>query len=282
MPNPLFFPKLVLTSTLVAFAMPAQAQPEGPPAEDRNQLVIGVGGGIGPSYDGSDDYKFQPGGLVQGKVDGFDFAMRGLNLYVDLVRERPDSKVNVSIGPVAQLRLERTGGIKDARVALLGERDAAIELGGYVGVAKRGLLNPYDSLGFDVSYVHDVAGTHKSYIVKPSVTYFTPLSRRNVALLSLSADYVGAGYGRTYFDVPVIVAAGPTLSGYATSGAGFKSAGATLLLTQALGADARKGWSLFALSGYTKLLGQYKRSPIVSEAGAPNQFLGVVGIAYSF
>jgi MipA family protein len=265
-----------------AFAQSEVAPAARPTTPDLNQLTIGLGGGIGPTYDGSDSYKFQPGGLVQGKVEGFDFAMRGLNLYVDLVREKPRAPLNISIGPVAQLRLERTGDVKDARVALLGDRKTAIELGGYVGIAKSGVLNKFDSLGFDISYVHDVAGAHDSYVIQPSISYSTPLSRRNFALLSVSANYVGAGYGRTYFDVAPVVAATPTLTPYATNGAGFKNIGANLLLTQSLGSDARKGWSVFALTGYSRLLGQYARSPIVRDAGKADQFRAIAGVAYSF
>ncbi len=261
---------------------PQSGPQSGPPAEDRNQITIGFGGGIAPRFNGDDDYEFQPGGVVRGKVEGFEFAMRGLNLYVDLVREQAGDKVNIIAGPVAQLRPERTGGLKDARLQLLGEKDAAIELGGYVGVGQRGVLIPPDSLTFDISYVHDVANVHNSYIIKPGITYASPLSQRTFASLGISADYVGAGYGRTYFDTPAIAAPVPSISGYATRGAGFKSVGTSILIGQDLGGDNRKGWGLFALTGYSRLLGQYANSALVREAGDADQFLGIVGIAYSF
>ncbi len=263
-------------------AAPGITQPVSPDGYSPDRLTIGLGGGIGPQYDGASDSKFQPGGVLQGSISGFEFTARGPNLYVDLVREKGDSRVNIIFGPVAQLRLDRTGRIKDPRVKLFGKRDVAVELGADIGIGKRGILHGYDSLSADVSYVHDVSGEHKSYVIKPSISYFTPLSRRTVALISLSADYVGKGYGRTYFDVPAIVAPVPTLNAHSIKGSGFKSAGATVLMGQSLGPDLRKGWSLFALGSYSRLLGQYARSPIVSVAGDPNQLMGIVGIAYSF
>ena len=286
--SPVFRLSAILAALMFSHAAFAQsgARPSGPqsgpPAEDRNQITIGIGGGIAPRFNGDDDYEFQPGGIVRGKVEGFEFAMRGFNLYVDLVREQAGDKVNIIAGPVAQVRPERTGGFKDARLQLLGEKDAAIELGGYVGVGQRGVLIPPDSLTFDVSFVHDVANVHDSYIIKPGITYASPLSQRTFASLGISADYVGSGYGRTYFDTPAIAAPVPSISGYATSGAGFKSVGATFLIGQDLGGDNRKGWGLFALTGYSRLLGQYANSALVREAGDPDQFLGIVGIAYSF
>ena len=275
---------------LIVFALtgaPALAQ-SGPPTdvdrtEDRNSLTLGIGGGIAPEYEGASDYGFQPGGVIQGKVDGFDFQVRGPNIYVDLIRDAPGSKLNLIAGPVAQVRFERDSlnAINDPRVALLGTRKTAIELGGYAGVGIKGFLIPPASLTFDLAFVHDIAGAHNSFILTPGIALSSPVSQRTFARLGVSADYVGGGYGRTYFDVPAIAAPG-ALPAFATNGAGFKSIGSTLLLTHDLGGDNRNGWALFGLGGYKRLLGQYADSPIVSDAGSPDQFLGVVGIAYSF
>jgi MipA family protein len=272
---------------ILLLATPALAQPEPPAggnrAEDRNSLTLGIGGGIAPEYEGSSDYGFQPGGIIQGKVDGFDFQVRGPNIYIDLIRDAPGSKLNVIAGPVAQIRSDRTSisDIKDPRVALLGTRDTAVELGGYVGVGIKGFLIPPASLTVDLAFVHDVAGAHDSFILTPGVALSSPVSQRTFARLGVSADYVGGGYGRTYFDVAAITAPG-ALSAYATDGAGFKSIGSTLLLTHDLGGDNRKGWALFGLGGYKRLLGQYARSPILRDAGNADQFLAVAGVAYSF
>ena len=279
--------KTLLPIALIASASPALAQ-NGPPAggnraDDRNTLTLGIGGGIAPQYEGASDYGFQPGGIIQGKVDGFDFQVRGPNIYVDLVRDAPGSKLNLIAGPIAQIRSDRTSisDIKDPRVALLGTRNTAVELGGYVGVGIKGFLIPPASLTFDLAFVHDVAGAHDSYILTPGVALSSPVSQRTFARLGISADYVGGSYGRTYFDVAANPALG-ALSAYATDGAGFKSIGSTFLLTHDLGGDNRKGWALFGLGGYKRLLGQYADSPIVRVAGSADQFLGVVGVAYSF
>ena len=278
-----------LPLALLAFASPAIAQSGPPPGvtsgeEDRNSLTLGLGGGISPEYEGASDYGFQPGGLIQGKVEGFEFQVRGPNIYIDLIRDAPDSKLNVIAGPVAQLRFDRTSleDTKDPRVALLGERETAVELGGYVGVGIKGFLIPPASLTFDVAFVHDVAGAHDSFILTPGIALASPVSQRTFARLGVSADYVGSGYGRTYFDVAPVVSPNPTLASYTTGGAGFKSVGTTLLLAHDLGGDNRTGWALFGLGGYKRLLGQYADSPIVRDAGSADQFLGVVGVAYSF
>jgi outer membrane scaffolding protein for murein synthesis (MipA/OmpV family) len=261
----------------------AQPAGSGRPPEDRNSLVLGLGGGIAPEYEGADDYGFQPGGVIQGKVDGFDFQVRGPNIYVDLLRDAPESRWNLIAGPVAQVRFERNSrnDIADPRVAALGTRDTAVELGGYVGIGRKGFLIPPASLAFDLAFVRDVAGAHDSYILTPGVALSSPLSQRSFARLGVTADYVGKGYGRTYFDVAALPNP-DALPAYATRGSGLKSIGTTFLLTHDLGGDNRKGWALFGLAGYKRLLGQYARSPIVRDAGSADQFLGIAGIAYAF
>lgn len=274
---------LLLLAAAIPIAVAAQA-PQGPPPPDDNSLTLGFGGGIAPEYEGASNYGFQPGGIIQGKVDGFEFQVRGTNIYVDLIRDSNDSEVNLILGPVAQFRFDRTSRreLDDPRVALLGTRKTAVELGGYVGIGKKGFLIPPASLTFDLAFVHDVAGAHDSFILTPGVALASPVSQRTFARLGFTADYVGSGYGSTYFDVAPVIAPGPVLQPYATSGAGFKSVGSTLLLAHDLGGDSRKGWALFGLAGYKRLLGQYARSPIVRDAGDADQFLAVAGIAYNF
>lgn len=144
------------------------------------------------------------------------------------------------------------------------------------------MLIPPDSVNVELSFVHDVAGAHGSYILSPSVSYSTPLSRRTYARLVLSADYVGEGFGQTYFDVSAAGAAASGLTAYGVKGSGFKSAGTVLLLVHDLGGDPFTGIGLFALGGYKRLLGQYADSPVVRDAGSASQGFAVAGVTYSF
>lgn len=276
-------PAIAASLMITAIAsVPALAQ-EGRPAEPAgkwgpDRVTVGLGGGIAPDYSGSDDYEFQPGGIVQGTVSGFNFAMRGTNLYVDLVREERGAGIDVIAGPVVQVRLERTGAVKDARVAALGELDAAFEAGGYFGIGKRGVLSRFDEVSADVTLVHDLGKVHKSYVIRPSIGYQTLIGKRTFTQLRASADFVGKGFARTYYDVP----AGALLPAYATNGGGLESVGLTALATHALGRDARRGWSVFALGGWSRITGKFARSPIVAVAGDANQFRLIGGLGYTF
>ena len=230
-----------------ALAQDADTQPAAT-SEYRDRLTVGLAVAVSPSYEGSDNYRLSPGGLLQGEVSGFSFAARGTNFYVDLIREAPRQKIDIVAGPVVQLRLERNGNIRDPQVAALGKIKPALELGGYAGIGMSGVFNPFDKLQFDVSYRADVSGIHNSALTSPTISYVTPLSRRTLALLAVSAEHVGRKYGQTYFDVPTTANASG-LAPYGITSAGWKSAGGNLLLVQSLGPDIRKGWSVFAFGG---------------------------------
>jgi len=274
--------KSALTLAAFSLAAPALAQetaPTGPPpARSGDQLTIGFGLGMAPDYEGSDDYRLQPGGVVQGRVSGIEFQMRGLNLYTDLVPDAPGSKVRFILGPVVQLRLERNDEIDDPRVAQLGKRKTAFEVGANVGVSFRGVLIPPASLSVELAYLRDVTNAHDSYTLTPSVALSSPLSQRSFARLGVSADYVGAGFARTYYDV----APGNLLAPFSTNSGGWKSTSVSLLLTRDLGGDPRKGLGLFGIANYKRMLGKFADSPVVRDAGSANQAFAVAGLSYSF
>ena len=240
--------------------------------EDSNVLTVGVGAGIIPSYEGSDDYRVIPVPQLRGKVSDFAFWTRGPSLYFDVIPNRGQD-IDLQLGPIAGVRFDRSSikNIKDDAVRALGERDVAVELGGFVGIGKTGIItSAYDNLSVRVAMTKDVAGAHGSYIVTPAIEYFTPLSTRSFVGLGVSADYVGKKYGRYYYDVDAAGAFASGLPEYsrAGGGAGFKKIGVNLTGGVSLSGDIRKGWALFALGGYSRMLGDYADSPVVSIAGS--------------
>lgn len=259
---------------------PALAQ-QAPVDAERDTVTIGIGAAIIPTYEGSDDSRIIPAGVARGSVSGFDFILAGTNLYVDLLRE-PSDAIDFSFGPVVGVNLNRTRGIGDARIRALGKLDTAVELGGYVGIGKTGVVtSAYDTLSFSVAYQHDVAGAHGSYVITPTLSYGTPLSTRTYVGLSLSSEYVGDKYADYYFSVTPAGAAASGLPAYHAKG-GFKDVSLTLLGAQSLSGDLRHGWALFAIGGYSRLLNDFKDSPTVAIAGSPNQWIGALGVSYTF
>ncbi len=286
-----FLTALAATVALAATSAHAQtqeAETAKADAPDRgvfagNWLTVGVGGGYGPSYEGSDDYVLFPAPIAQGSIGGFDFGARGPGLYVDLIADgNSDSNVKFLAGPLVRVRLDRNSKIKDPVVRLLGKEDVAVEVGATAGVQFSKVINPFDTLSFSVDAQWDVAKAHRGRLITPTISYSTPLSEAIFTSLSLSATHVDDNYADTYFSID---AAGSAASGLPvfTADGGWKSYGASLLGGVDLSGDVRDGgWGIFGLVSYSRLTGDAKRSPVTSIRGDADQWFLAAGISYTF
>lgn len=274
---------------LAAIAVPASAQDEQTPAQtpaqapaqatvyDGDYLSVGVGAGYGPTYDGSDDYTLFPAPIVQGSLGGVKINPRAAGLAVDFV---PGP---LNLGVAGRMRKNRASDIKDPVVESLGELDTAVEVGPTVGLSLPGVLHQYDSLTLSVDTRWDVAGAHKGMVVDPSITYFTPLSRGMAASLSLSAEHGDGKYLDYYYSVTPAQALASGLPAFDADGGGFTKAGGSLLLAFDLDGElANGGFGLVLLGAYSRMLGDAKDSPLTSVRGSADQWMGAVGIGYTF
>lgn len=248
----------------------------------RDSITIGAGGVYVPSYEGSNDYRLMPAGAVRGELHHFKFFTRGTRLYVDAIPDPGGPTWDFELGPVVSVNLNRTGNLVDPRMEALGTRKLALEVGGYAGIRKTGVLtSDYDSLSFRIAYVHDISGVNDSYLITPTIDYGTPLSRKFYVGVSVSADYAGTNYARTYFDVD---AAGSLRSGLPVFNArgGWKDVVFGVLGDYALTGDLTHGLGLFVVASYSRLENDFAASPVTSIAGSPDQLFGAVGLGYTF
>ncbi|MEC7398684.1 MAG: MipA/OmpV family protein, partial [Pseudomonadota bacterium] len=144
------------------FAAPAAAQDQGEPGVtsegpdqtifDGDYLSVGVGLGYAPSYTGSDDYVTFVFPVVQGSYRGIDINPRPAGVALDFLSMEKEGGPNFSLGIAGRINTDRTDidDIEDSVVAAYGELDTAIEVGPTVGVSFPAVLNPYDSLSFNV------------------------------------------------------------------------------------------------------------------------------------
>jgi outer membrane scaffolding protein for murein synthesis (MipA/OmpV family) len=263
------------------FSAPVLAQATEPLDDGRDTFTLGLGASYTPSYEGSDNYILSGAGLVRGRVSGFNFYSRATALYLDVVREPVNAPLNVEIGPMVNVRFDRASRIRDPRVKALGELDTAIEAGAFVGVTKNKVFHDYDFLTFRLDAIHDVTDTHDSMIVAPNIEYGTPLSRTFFLGASLSAEHVGGRFADTYFSITPVGSLASSLPVYDADG-GFKNVRFTLLGTQSLSGDLRHGLAIFGVASYSRLLGDFKDSPITSIAGDADQFFAALGLSYTF
>ena len=271
-----------------AFAQAQEADSSKAEVPDRgvfagDWLTLGIGGGYGPSYEGSDDYTLFPAPLAQGSLSGFDFGARGPGLYVDLVRDsNAEGNVKFLAGPLVRVRTDRNNNIKDPVVRSLGKEDVAIEIGATAGVSLSKVLNPFDSLTLSTDIQWDVAKAHRGRLISPNISYSTPLSTAIFTNLSLSATHVDGNYADTYFSIDAAGSAASGLPVFDAKG-GWKSYGASLLGGVDLSGDVRDGgWGVFGLVSYSRLTGDAKRSPVTAIRGDADQWFLAGGISYTF
>lgn len=240
---------------------------------------LSIGGGVvyGPSYRGSDDYVVSPLPIVQGSLGGVGINPRPGGLALDFVPDA-DGDVAFSAGIAAKLNRNRASQIEDPVVLGYGKLDTAFEVGPSIGASLPAVLNPYDSLSFNLDTLWDVAGAHRGMTVTPSLTYFTPVSRGAALSFALSATHVDDDYADYYYSV----AAGGPLATYQASG-GFESAGVNLLGAVDLDGDlADGGFAIIVLGGYSRMLGDARRSPFTAVRGDADQWMGALGLGYTF
>ncbi|BDI61887.1 MipA/OmpV family protein [Qipengyuania nanhaisediminis] len=248
---------------------------------DENWVTVGVGVGLGASYSGSDDYVVNPLPLVRGRLGPVRLAPRPGGLALDFLPKSRDG-VNFELGPVVRLRNDRATQIEDEVVKLAGELDTAVELGVASGISVAGVLNPYDSLSFGVDARWDVAGAHEGMVIESGVNYFTPVSRGAAVMLGISAQVIDDDYADYYYTVSPAQSAATGLPEFAAEG-GLNSIGANLLVAIDLDGDiANGGFGIFAIGGYSRLMGDGKDTPYTSIRGSADQYFGGVGVGYTF
>ena len=291
--RPLRLATLAVAAASSLLAAPALAQsapidPNAPPMPvpnaSGNTVTVAVAGAWLPDYEGSNDYSLTPAPAAIGTLGGVSFQVLGNRASVDLIAEPTDAKWDFQAGPVGLVNFNRVSrkGIDDRRVKALPTTSTALELGGYVGIGKVGVItSDYDKLTVSVSYRYDVTGIHDSGVIQPSISYYTPLSTKAAVGIFGSAEKVEREYGRTYFDVRPQDVAASGLPAFRTRG-GWKNYVVGVAGTYSLTGDLLHGFKVIAGGTYKRMLNDFGDTPIVSIAGSRDQWLGAVGIGYTF
>ena len=279
------FACLALAAGFAASPALAQSEPTAgqlPTPEEistRDSLTIGLGAAVTPDYEGSNDYRIIPAGAIRGKYKGISFSTRGTYLFVDVIPG--GGKLELDAGPIVGVRMNSRRHIEDDVVEDLPRLKRAFEVGGFAGVSFHGLPNPYDTLALRLDVLHDIGNAHESTTFTPNLEFSTPLSRTTYLGASVGAEFVANRYADYYFG---ITPAGSLASGLPVFNpdGGMKNWKLGLLLNQSLSGDLLHGFSIFGAGQYSRLVGDFKRSPIVDDRGSPNQWLGAIGLAYSW
>jgi len=126
-----------------------------------------------------------------------------------------------------------------------------------------------------------VGNAHESTVVTPNVEFSTPLSRTAFVSASLGADFVSNRFADYYFSVSPAESVLSGLPAFNADG-GMKNWKIGLLANHSLSGDLLHGLSLFGLGSYSRLVGDFRQTPIVSQRGSASQWMGAIGLAYTF
>ena len=266
---------------LAQSAPPSSPLPSPDEIASRDTLTLGGGAAVVPDYEGSDDYRIVPGAAIRGKVSGISFISRGTYLYVDVIPS--NGKFDFDAGPIVGARLNTRRHIHDDIVKLLPRLKNAWEVGGFAGVSFHGVTNPYDTLALRLDVLHDIGDAHKSTTFSPNLDFTTPVSRTTFVGASVGAEFVSNRFADYYFSITPAesLATGGVLPPF-DAGGGMKNWKLGLLVDQSLTGDLLHGFSIVGVGQYSRLVGDFKRSPIVAQRGSASQWIGALGLAYTW
>jgi len=233
---------------------------------------IAAGLGTRPDYEGSDDYEPVPIGGVR--------ATWNQNVFVDFSGTHgsggaPRLRMNVvadellQFGPLLQYRRSR-GDVENGRVDALPNVDSALEIGGFFGFEERGWEG-------QIAAAQDVAGGHDGFIVEFCAGYTAAIGERLRLGFLMASTYASDGYMGSYFTVDTADAPSSGLDAYDADN-GIKDVGGTLSLNWRI--PGTEHWGLGGVFSYFRMVGDAGDSPVVDDAGNPDQLFGGVMVTF--
>ncbi|MEM6781733.1 MAG: MipA/OmpV family protein [Pseudomonadota bacterium] len=267
-------PSLILTGLVLA--EPVQAKELGVSNEERSKnFSVGLGAGLAPDYEGSDDYEVIPMPRFRYENDSVIVQTNGPGVEVDFFTSRA-----FDLGPIVRYNGGRND-VEDDVVDRLNDVDETIEAGAFIGAGTQ-----LSSLGIDapgsvsgrVTYLQDIIDEgHGGYTVGVSGSYQVPVHDKTMLISTLGTTYASDDYVESLFDVSAAESGRTGLQQFSGE-SGFKDVSLSFVLNHRLNED----WSVAGIGAYSRLLGDPADSPIVEDRGSDNQFLGGIVVSYDF
>ena len=252
---------------------------------DDTWATVGIGAGLVPSYAGSDDYIIFPLPLVAGRIGGVGISPNGPGFALDVFAPAPAigaNKPRFFGGPAFRFRNDRANQIEDEVIELAEDLDIALEVGAQAGVSFPGVFNPLDTVTLTTQVRWDVAGAHDGMLIEPTIGYSRPFGPGIRFQTSIGAQFVDDSFADYYFTVTPGQSAATGLPLFNADG-GLNSVSSTTAVAFDLdGNGLNGGFSVFTVLGYTRFVGDAEDTPFTSIRGDANNFIGGVGIAYTF
>lgn len=224
------------------------------PASSQDRIVIGVGAGYVPAYQGSDDYRLLPIPVID-VVSGPFFANLRNGIGVNVV----DGDTLTLGGSMTILpgyrRRDAPEGIGKLSVGVGGRLFASVKASGMIAT---------------VGATQGFAGGTKGVIADASLSYPIVVSPRLMVIPAISTTWADEKHNDRYFGVDSRRSVASGLPEF-HAGKGFKDASALVAASYRLTDRINLG----ASAGVTTLVGDAKNSPIVEHRTQPVGFLSL-------
>lgn len=230
-----------------------------------SKTSIGLGAGMAPDYEGSDNYTGIP--MIYGNYsygDGAYVKLQGTELKWNFLNDK------IEFGPLLQYRMSRNN-VDDKRVDRMDKVDSAVAAGAF-------LTGRIDNWSASVKFATDVSGDDTGYLVTLGGAYQAKLSEKLKMTLGISTTYASDDYMESYFQIDNGNRGNTTLKNYKANDGEFKDYGLHMIANYTINSN----WSVMGNLGYKRLLGDASDSPIVDDAGSADQvFMGAMAV-YTF
>ena len=228
--------------------------------------TVGLGLGMAPDYEGSDDNEAVPMFMGNYVYDsGRSISLMGPKLKANLLASR-----KVRFGPVLNYRAGRSD-VDNNKVDDMSNIDAAFEAGLFAAM-------DIDNFLLNLDVLFDVSDTHEGYTVQASAGYRWKASSTltitpTVVLTGADGDYMD-----TYFSVDRKDANRSGLPYYNAGDGDLKDVGINVTAHY----TPWEKWGIMGIVSYKKLLNDAKDTPIVDDEGNDKQLTLGVMATYRF
>ena len=233
--------------------------------------TVGVGAGVAPDYEGSDDYEAVP-----------LWNLRAANLYhpqtyIQVLGPKLTSNFvpsdNWRLGLSGQFVAERDD-VDNDKVDKLRSTDSGFLLGPLIGYDF--MLSGKRVLGLELDSRYDV-GDELGGLVTARIKYRAPFGGSWVFDGRIESTYASGDYMNEFFSINAADSARSGLKMF-NADSGIKDVGARA----SVGYKFSNGIGITGMASVTQLLGDASDSPVTDDEGSATQLFGGALVSYSF
>jgi len=223
-------------------------------------------------YLGSDDKEIVPAIISTFNLFGNKTTIEGLAARTELYAHN-----NWHAGLAVQFDFGRDKEVSNKTIAALKKIKANINIGGYLSYTNNNLFLNGDEFELRFQSVHDVSSVHKGTLSTFTSTYTLPLFIPWRVEFELESSFADENYMDSYLSINQSDSLISGLTEYQAS-AGFLE----LNLNANVILFSNPSWATYMRIGYSRLLNDAAKSPIVKEQGSKNQSQLGFGLFYRF